>query len=258
LWSVLLAVTLAQGQAISAQPADTQEAKPQVSADGVAHLSASSVPLSRFMSAEARRKFIKLFSNPEPSPPADAGIQAVRDFDERKNAPFVARAKELYPVTIEQKVIAGVRVQVVTPKGGVAPKNRNRVLINLHGRGFQWGEGNGARAESIPIAGIGKITVISIAYRMAPEFKFPAASEDVAAVYRELLKERRAADIGIYGCSAGGILTAESIAWFQKANFPMPGAIGTFCGSVAALVGDSRFVAPLLTGEVPPLASEVA
>jgi epsilon-lactone hydrolase len=175
----------------------------------------------------------------------------VREFAERKNAPYVARAKVLYPVSIEPRVIGGVHVQVVTPRDGVSARNRQRVLINLHGGGFLWGEGNGARVESIPIAGLGKITVITVAYRMAPEFKFPAASEDVAAVYRELLKERDASDIGIYGCSAGGILTAEAIAWFQKVNLPMPGAIGTFCGSAVTIDGDSKYVAPLLVGELP-------
>ena len=219
-------------------------------ADGVAHLPATSVPPSRFMSAQSRSKFIKLFSNPTP-PPAGADVRLVRERDERKNAPFVARAETLYPVSIEPRVIGGVRTRVVTPKSGVAPQNRGRILINLHGGGFKWGEGNGALTESIPIAGVGKITVVTIAYRLAPEFRFPAASEDVASVYRALLKEHRAEDIGIYGCSAGGILTAEAIAWFQKEKLPLPGAIGTFCGSLVALGGDSSHVVPLLVGEQP-------
>jgi len=248
LLAVALAVHGLPGPARAAQSAD---ATPHVGADGVAHLPASSVPLSKFMSAASRAKFIKAFATPEPSAASGADIQVVREFDERKNAPFVARAKALYPVSIEPRLIGAVHVQVITPKEGVSSKNRHRVLINLHGGGFLWGEGNGARAESIPIAGLGKITVITVAYRMAPEFKFPAASEDVAAVYRELLKERDASDIGIYGCSAGGILTAEAIAWFQKVNLPMPGAIGTFCGSAETLEGDSHYTAPLLVGELP-------
>lgn len=224
-----------------------------VDADGAAHLPEISVPASRFMSPESRSKFIALFSNKEATPSAaPPDIRRLREQDEQKNAPFVARAKVLYPVNIEPKVIGGVRTEVITPKAGVSPGNRTRVLINLHGGGFVWGEGNGARSESIPIAGLGRITVVTVAYRLAPEFAFPAASEDVAAVYRELLKDHRAADIGIYGCSAGGILTAEAVAWFQKEGLPMPGAIGTFCGSIAPLGGDSSHVAPLLVGELPP------
>ena len=227
---------------------------PYVDEQGTAHLPAMKIPASDYMSAEARRTFIQVFAHPKAKRPADQDIKVMRERDEEKNAPLVAHALELYPVNIEPRVIGGVRTQVITPKDGVSAKNRNRVLINLHGGGFIWGETNGAKTESIPIAGLGKITVITVAYRMAPEFKFPAASEDVAAVYRELLKEHKASDIGIYGCSAGGILTAESVAWFQKEGLPMPGAIGTFCGSAAPIRGDSSHLASPLVGEQPPKA----
>jgi acetyl esterase/lipase len=224
--------------------------QPRVDGDGVAHLPTVTVPASEYLSSESRSKFIALFSKPGPHP-AERDVRQLREHDEQKNAPFVARDEVLYPVNIEPRTIAGVRTQVITPKAGVALENRSRVLINLHGGGFIWGEGNGAKTESIPIAGVGRITVITVAYRLAPESRFPAASEDVAAVYRELLKDHAAANIGIYGCSAGGILTAEAVAWFQKENLPRPGAIGTFCGSAIALGGDSKRVAPLLVGEMP-------
>jgi epsilon-lactone hydrolase len=234
-------------------------AQPHVDDDGVAHIPALTVPASRFMSAEARKTFIATFSKPHASPPKSGtsapDFRRMRADDEQKNAPFVAQAEALWPVSFEPRVLGGIRTLVITPKAGVAPENRSRVLINLHGGGFVWGEGNGAKSESIPIAGVGRIAVITVAYRMAPEYKFPAASEDVAAVYRELLKDHRPSDIGIYGCSAGGILTAESMAWFEKEGLPLPGAIGTFCGSLAAPGGDSSHLAPPLVGERPlPLA----
>jgi len=223
-----------------------------VDADGTAHLPALKVSASAYMSAESRATLIRVFAHPKGARPAQNDIKAMRAQDDEKNAPLVARAQALYPVNIEPRVIGGVRTQVITPKDGVSPANRARVLINLHGGGFIWGEDNGAKTESIPIAGLGKITVIAVAYRMAPEFKFPAASQDVAAVYRELLKTHKPSDIGIYGCSAGGILTAEAVAWFQKEQLPAPGAIGTFCGSAAAIRGDSSFLASPLVGEQPP------
>jgi len=225
---------------------------PYVDADGIAHLPALKVPPSAYVSAESRARLIQVFAHRKGTRPSDADIKAMRAQDEQKNAPLVARAQVLYPVNIEPRVIGGVRTQVITPKDGVSPRNRTRVLINLHGGGFIWGEDNGAKTESIPIAGLGKITVVAVAYRMAPEFKFPAASEDVAAVYRELLKDHSASDIGIYGCSAGGILTAESVAWFQQEQLPIPGAIGTFCGSAAEIRGDSSYLASPLVGEKPP------
>ena len=223
-----------------------------VDGQGVAHLPASSVPASRFLSPEARAKFIAQFAHHEPAPAAAPSVAQIRAHDEEKNAPFVARDEILWPVDMQPRVIGGVRTLVITPKAGIALRNRARVLINLHGGGFVWGEGNGAKTESIPIAGVGRIKVITVAYRLGPEFTFPAASEDVAAVYRALLKEYRADNIGIYGCSAGGILAAEAVAWFHKVGLPRPGAIGTFCGSIAPLGGDSARVGPLLVGERPP------
>ena len=47
-------------------------------------------------------------------------------------------------------------------------------------------------------------------------------------MYRELLKSYEPHHIGLYGSSAGGLLTAESIAWFLKESLPLPGAVGLF------------------------------
>jgi epsilon-lactone hydrolase len=70
---------------------------------------------------------------------------------------------------------------------------------------------------------------------------FRAASEDVVAVYREILKTHRPQDVGVFGCSAGGLLTAEAMVSFQQANLPLAGAIGIFCASAdARFVGDSQ------------------
>src|SRR5581483_976376 len=96
-------------------------------------------------------------------------------------------------------------------------------------------------------AGLGGFKVITVDYRMFPEHKFPAASEDVAAVYRALLQHYKAADIGIFGCSAGGILTAQSVAWFQTHGLPRPGAIGIMCASAGGFgAGDSGVLWPLV------------
>jgi acetyl esterase/lipase len=106
--------------------------------------------------------------------------------------------------------------------------------------------------ESIPIASGGGIKVITVAYREGPEYSFPAASEDVAAVYRVLLKDHKPRNVGIYGCSAGGMLTAEAVAWFDKVGLPQPAAVGMFCAAAGRMSGDSLHVAPALTGGVIP------
>jgi acetyl esterase/lipase len=159
--------------------------------------------------------------------------------------------------TVEtHELLGGVPVDVVTPTGGVAIANANRVLINVHGGAFMWGSGSGALVEAIPIAATMGIKVVTVDYRLAPEHRYPAASEDVGAVYRDLIKRYRPENIGIYGCSAGGIITAQATAWFRANNLPRPGAIGTFCGTGAPYSGDSPLMSAALTGS-PPVRAKI-
>jgi monoterpene epsilon-lactone hydrolase len=231
---------------------------PAVDPAGTVHLPALDVPFSNFASAQSRAAFVKR-SQDHRVPPPNADIGTMRAFYDSYNKALAARARELYPVNVKPALIGGVRTEVITPKRGIAQRNQKRVLVNLHGGAFLWGEGAGGEEESVPIASIGQITVITVAYRQGPENKFPAASEDVAAVYRELLRTYPSANIGIYGCSAGGILTAEAVAWFQKVKLPQPGAIGTFCGSASGFGGDSVYVAfPLAAQNALPGAREGA
>ena len=54
--------------------------------------------------------------------------------------------------------------EVFTPKEGIAPKNKDRVLINVHGGHFKSGARTYGHLESMPIAAKGKIKIISIDY----------------------------------------------------------------------------------------------
>ncbi len=162
-----------------------------VDPDGTLHVKDLSVPLSSFLSPEARSYMLHLLRD-QPFAGGPSAAQDIKGYrarqDEIMNS-FLKPIRERYPVNVEHKTIAGIYTDVVTPKDGVAPKNRNRVLLNVHGGGFISGARTAALVESIPIASVEKIKVITIDYRMGPEYKFPAASEDVAAVYKEVLKE---------------------------------------------------------------------
>ena len=145
--------------------------------------------------------------------------------------------RKKYNVIIKPKIIGDVYTEIFTPKDGIADKNRDRVLINVHGGSFIGGSRTAGQMESIPISAIGKIKVVSIDYRMAPEHRFPAASEDVEVVYRELLKSYKPENIGLYGYSAGGTLTSQAIAWFLKEELPLPAAIGMIAGAASTWRG---------------------
>jgi acetyl esterase/lipase len=136
-------------------------------------------------------------------------------------------SKKLYPAHVAADTIAGVPVRVVTPLS-IAPDKRDRVLINLHGGGFN--SDSGSLTETIPIANLTGVKVIAVLYRLAPEHPFPASLDDAVAVYKELLKTYRPDHIGIYGTSAGAILTAEVTAKLKQLKLPMPAATGIFSG----------------------------
>lgn len=234
---------------VAQQPA----AQVVVDDDGTVHVPAMAVPQSSFLSPEAKAyvtQHLKDMQNPQMLASVDGVPRFMRG--------YIDRQQQLYPVSRDDTKIAGVHVYVYTPKAGVPTPRRDRLLVNLHGGGFSGCWPACAELESIPIASLANVKVISVDYRQGPQYKFPAASEDVAAVYKELLKDHSPENIGIYGCSAGGMLTAMAVAWFQQHNLPRPGAVGIFCAGAgsptgAGFGGDAAYTAsPLGEGRAAP------
>jgi len=222
----------------------------QIDDDGTVHAPAMTVPPSGFLSPEGKAYLAQHLKDMQ-NPAAVAQKDGVPVFMQG----YLARQKTLFPVERQDTTIAGVHAYVYTPRSGVSPRNRRRVLVNLHGGGFSGCFPGCAELESMPLASLARIEVVSLDYREGPKYRFPAASEDVAAVYRHLLKRYPAANIGIYGCSAGGMLTAMSVAWFQQHGLPRPGAVGIFCAGAtlaqAGFGGDAGYTAAPL-GESRP------
>ena len=200
------------------------------------------LPPSVYVSPEARQR---MASRPADTGAALDGIakggaavaQRIRNAQDKIALARSAEVGSRYGVTIEATEIAGIKGYWVRPTR-VASGNKGKVLVNLPGGGFVVAAaGAGAIDEAAPLAGMAGITILTISYSQAPEAKFPAASRDVAAVYRELLKTYKPRNIGFFGGSAGGLLTAQSLAWFQRENLPTPGAAGILCASADARWG---------------------
>jgi epsilon-lactone hydrolase len=181
------------------------------------------VPLPSTISAAARENLVKM----KPVAQSHQTLQEHRTETDKWQAERAQESLELYPAKLATDVIAGVPVRVVKPPE-IAAEKAARVLINLHGGGFRVDAGS--LSETIPIANLTGTKVISVLYRLTPENRFPAAVDDAVAVYKELLKTHKPADIGIYGTSAGGYLTAEVAAELRKLNLPLPAAVGIFAG----------------------------
>ena len=153
---------------------------------------------------------------------------------------------ERLKVKIEPTVIDGVRAYIVTPET-IAPENRNRQLIHMHGGCYVLNPREAGLPEAIFMAGFGHIKVISVDYRMPPEAVFPAALDDGITVWKAALKTTDARNMAIFGTSAGGALTLEMVLKAKELGLPLPGAIapGTPMSDVTK-VGDTFYTNAML------------
>jgi len=106
-------------------------------------------------------------------------------------------------------------------------ENRGRFAATMFVHGGGWSSGDkakGAGAADIPALQQAGFLVVSVNYRLAPEYEFPAMIEDVKCAVRSL---RAHADeynldpnrIGVYGGSAGGHLVAMLGTTDESAGF---------------------------------------
>lgn len=205
-----------------------------------------------WVSPEAQAMF-RLEMDAPPAPASD--IAALRKHYDAFNRRHLATALDHYPVEIARSSFGGVSVDIVQPLAGVT---NDRVLLCLHGGAFMWGRGAGALLEAVPVAATSGSKVIAVEYALAPEAVFPAAVDDVVAVYCAIRQTTPSTRIGIYGCSAGGVLTAQTIARLVAGREPLPGAIAMFCGTGLEMAGDSAATVAALTGQAEAAAPDLA
>src|SRR5271157_2472934 len=224
-------------------------------ADGTAHITRI-IPMPSTVSPEGQ-KWLESLTQEESGPQS---LAEQRKGTDAWRAEGTAEARKYFPANVEEKIIAGVRTDIITPLE-MPEANRGRVFINLHGGGFV--TDSGSLIEGIPIANLAKTKVVSVYYRLAPENPFPAAVDDVVAVYKELLKDYKPQNIGIFGTSAGGILTAEVAVKLKQSSLPLPGALGLFSiladfsrpsdsQNLFTLNGFPGILAPVAVDKLPP------
>lgn len=242
--------------ALIATFAAAQQAPPQsdtsvIDSDGTAHITRV-IPVPTTLSPEAQATLKRQVSD---AAVPETLAQRRAKTDTWQNGAGEASTK-VYPVHFEASTIAGVPVRIFTPVD-VTPQYPDSVLINLHGGGFN--SDSGSFTESIPIANLTHTRVVSVLYRLAPEYPFPAAIDDAVAVYRDLLKTHKPAHIAIYGTSAGAILTAEVAVRLKQLGLPQPAALGIFSGlGDFSQTGDSQafFALNGLAGHLDPPSSK--
>ncbi len=270
--SVFAALVTALGLFASADAADAE-------LEGVVQVAAYDLPESAFLSDESRsamKYFRDVYLQELVAFARDCGdlseingdlakAREIRDcVSEKYFATNIYKdTLEKHAVDISVEDIAGVYTEVFVPKAGVSERNRDRLLISIHGGGFTAGARSFSHTEAIQVADLGRIRVISPDYRQAPEYRHPSAVDDVLAVYREMLKEYEPGNIGVYGCSAGAMLTAQLVARIITEGLPLPAAVGMFCagapvtmsntpGAFKASNGESAYFSSAMRGSPRP------
>jgi acetyl esterase/lipase len=236
-WMVFLCafplLVFAQEQAANCAPPQSDTSF--IDDHGTAHVTRV-VPVPDTVSPEAR----KFTAQPRPDTESPFDVAKDRAQAEAWQTNGGEMIRKTYPVNVAKDTVAGVPVRIVTPL--TIPANKqNRVLINVHGGGFtaDWG----SMIETVPVANLTQTKVVAVLYSLAPEHPFPAAVNETVAVYKELLKSYKPQNIGLYGTSAGAILTAEVASQLRKQGLPLPAALGIFSGSGDFNeFGDSNFV----------------
>jgi epsilon-lactone hydrolase len=131
--------------------------------------------------------------------------------------------REKLGVKSEQVTIAGVNCYILTP-ATIPEQNRNRLLVHVHGGGYVFAPAESATREAILMAGFGKFKVISIDYRMPPDFPYPAAMDDAMAVWKEVVKTNDPKKMAIFGTSTGGGMTLAMVLRARTEGLPFPAA----------------------------------
>lgn len=150
------------------------------------------------------------------------------------------------PVAIQRRVVELAGLMGRAPRGtvfrsgtvnGVAGQwgyppdtPTDAVLLYLHGGGYTVGSSRSHRLIAATVAKAAGTVCFLPDYRLAPEHPFPAASNDVLAVYEGLLSEGHAAErILLAGDSAGGGLALALAMTIRDCGLPRPAAVALIC-----------------------------
>src|SRR5262249_57269591 len=113
----------------------------------------------------------------------------------------------------------------------------------VHGGAFVFNSGIAAAGEAMLLADACQMRALSIDYRMPPDHPFPAAPDDVLAVWKAVLKNHDPKKVVMGGTSAGGGLIMTTMLRCKAEELALPAAL--FLGTPAAdlsKTGDSQYV----------------
>lgn len=152
-----------------------------------------------------------------------AGIQAGRGLIAGVMAAFGPTLPGTRVFEVRSGAVRGEWVRAA----GVA--HGNRAIYYIHGSGYVVCSARTHRGLASRLSKLTGLPVFLIDYRLAPEHRFPAAADDIAAGYRWLLDNGyRPADLVIGGDSAGGHLALDLLLENARTETPQPAGVFMF------------------------------
>jgi epsilon-lactone hydrolase len=125
-----------------------------------------------------------------------------------------------HKVRLEMSELAGRRIDLYRARSGA-----KATVLYLHGGGYVTCSPASHRDSIARIAHVTGARVVAPYYSLAPEHPYPAALEDVLAVYRALLREGTSPDqLVLGGDSAGGGLAVALMLRLRDEGEPLPRA----------------------------------
>ena len=199
--------------------------------------------------SEVFYKSVETITQPDPVrsrnaeiPQGTAAWKALQNSRDSAAARNTIKLIEATQVKVEEKEINGVLTRMVTPLV-IDEAFSDVIFIHLHGGAYTLNAGLAGISEAILIANWGQMPVISVDYRMPPDYPFPAAQDDAVAVYEKVLEDFPNHHLILGGTSAGGGLTLSTTLRLKNENIRLPEAI--FAGtpwSDLTKTGDSYYI----------------
>ena len=127
--------------------------------------------------------------------------------------------------------VGDLKARIYTPEAAEVDSGKPRpVVVFYHGGGFVLENAAGTDASSRAIAALSGAIVVAPNYRLAPENKFPAGSDDALAAYKWVRDNAASfggdpARIALAGEGAGGQFAADTAVAARDEKLPKPAAL---------------------------------
>ena len=164
---------------------------------------------------------------------AERAFQLIHDIDARRK--LIEQYFCIHPSTSEihgrwyQDRTAPIPVEWVIADGA----DPDRRILYMHGGSWISGSPAGYRAFLSRVSQASGAVVLAVDYRLAPEYKFPAALEDCTQAYQWMRKhgpngKAPVASAYLMGDSAGGNLALATLLKTKDLYLPLPSAVIAF------------------------------